>query len=282
MKLKNWIELIGFKGKTNRFGYKIKEFSCDNHLIKYAQWQHPKEKSKVINSEDIVAYKKFLSEGDFCIDIGAHTGDSTLPIAAAVGKTGLVLAVEPNHYVFPILQKNCLMNKNKYNIIPIYGAAHKKNEELIFHYSDKNYCNGGNHNSVNIFKRGHNFKLSVWGLDLKDLLEQDFSEELKKLSYIKIDTEGNDLYVINSIFDILTNYRPFIKFEIFKFTTREYREKLMSVFNKIEYKLFYVEKDPVTVSFEINIENICKNKHYDVFALPVEKIEMTLDKLQIK
>ena len=34
--------------------------------------------------------------------IGAHIGDTTLPIALAAGKKGFVLALEPNPYVFHV------------------------------------------------------------------------------------------------------------------------------------------------------------------------------------
>jgi FkbM family methyltransferase len=48
-------------------------------------------------------YQRFLTKGAVAIDIGAHTGDTTVPMALAAGNTGLVLAFEPNQYVYKIL-----------------------------------------------------------------------------------------------------------------------------------------------------------------------------------
>jgi len=48
--------------------------------IFYTQWLHPKKAQKQIREEDVDELKTFLAPRDVAIDIGAHTGDSTLPI----------------------------------------------------------------------------------------------------------------------------------------------------------------------------------------------------------
>ncbi len=83
----------------------------------FARWQHPGERPKVVTQQSIDALRAFLREGDVAIDIGAHTGDSTLPIALAVGARGLVLALEPNPYVFKVLEVNAALNPGKTRVI---------------------------------------------------------------------------------------------------------------------------------------------------------------------
>ncbi len=85
MKLKNLVQLAGFRERTKRYPYEINDFDLGNGtLVHYAQWLHPNESKKSIDIETVDAYREILKEGDFCIDIGAHTGDSTIPMAEAV------------------------------------------------------------------------------------------------------------------------------------------------------------------------------------------------------
>src|ERR1041384_4689973 len=74
--------------------------------VRFARWQHPNETLKVISQDEVTALREFLRPGDVAIDIGAHTGDSTLPIALALGASGTVFAIEPNPYVFKVLVAN--------------------------------------------------------------------------------------------------------------------------------------------------------------------------------
>lgn len=89
MKLKNLFQILGFRSSAKRYLYKINKFDIENGIeVNYAQWLHPSESQKVISQEQVNAYREVLEEGDFCIDIGAHTGDNTLPIAIATGLKG--------------------------------------------------------------------------------------------------------------------------------------------------------------------------------------------------
>ena len=107
MKIKSLVSFLGFRGKSQHYSYEIKRFDLAHRgIINYAQWLHPGESQKSMTAEIVDAYCDMLDEGDFCIDIGAHTGDSTLPMALAVGRSGCVLALEPNPYVYHVLEKN--------------------------------------------------------------------------------------------------------------------------------------------------------------------------------
>src|SRR5665647_997591 len=112
------------KTTFSEYGFKIDKFPIDNYgIVEYAQWLHPFQKPTVISGSNILFYQKLSSKGGMIIDIGAHTGDTTVPMALAVGKEGLVLGLEPNKYVFKILEKNADLNVDKTNIIPLCIAA---------------------------------------------------------------------------------------------------------------------------------------------------------------
>lgn len=272
MKLKNALQFFGlFRGRTKRYGYRV--VSCDlgeEGTIDYAIWQHPSVQDYTVERTHIDAYREFIKEGDFCIDIGAHGGDSTLPMALAAGSSGAVLALEPNHYVFPVLEKNSRLNHGKYHIIPLMAAAGQSEGEMIFEYSDAGYCNGGRHEGMSFWIHGHPFKLSTYGINLSQELRDDFSRWLPKLKYIKVDAEGYDLYILRSLSNIIEIYRPYIKAEVFKRTSLEYRRQLFSFFDKRGYRIFEVAEEPCIRGETISAENLQRRLHYDIMAIPMQ------------
>src|SRR5262245_17666256 len=84
-----------------QWGYDVRNFALPAFgRIQYAQWKHPSETAKIMAQEDVDGLRRFIAPGDFAIDVGAHTGDTTVPMALAAGPAGCVLALEPNPYVF--------------------------------------------------------------------------------------------------------------------------------------------------------------------------------------
>ena len=113
----------------------------------------------------------FLREGDVAIDIGAHTGDLTLPIALAVGARGLVFALEPNPYVFKVGGKRDA-ESGEGTRVPLMFAAMPADGQFEFEYSDSGYCNGGFHDGIARWRHGHFDRLRVEGRNLAEHLRR--------------------------------------------------------------------------------------------------------------
>lgn len=160
--------------------------------------------------------RAFLKPGDVAIDIGAHTGDTSIPMALAVGLKGAVFAVEPNLYVYKVLLANSALNRTKTNIFPLNIAATPEDGSFDFEYSDAGFCNGGFHAGIDPWKHTHFFKLKVTGRNLPRFLESKFPEEAKRLRFIKIDTEGFDRAVASSLRNMIIEQKPYLKTEMYK------------------------------------------------------------------
>ena len=273
MKLKNLIQLSGIRERTKRFTYEMYDFDLGNGtIVHYAQWLHPSESKKSITVEAVDAYREILKEGDFCIDIGAHTGDSTLPLALAVGKSGCVLALEPNPFVYHVLEKNARANDEVVNIRTMMAAAATTEGFLEFEYSDSGYCNGGRHEGISVLRHGHAFKLEVFCVDMEKELRENFSDLLPRLKFIKVDTEGYDLYVLRSLVNIIETYRPVVKAEVYKKTDRKYRREFLSLFQNLDYSVYKIVGEPTTPGPRLTEENLDEWKHYDVLCFPTDAI----------
>lgn len=269
MKLKEALYFLGLKPKIQIYGSKVNTFELPfEGAVSYAQWLHPRESKKIIRQDAVDELKKFLAPGDAAIDIGAHTGDSTVPIALAVGKTGCVFALEPNKYVFSVLKKNSELNSDKTNIVPLMFAATETDGEFEFNYSDSGFCNGGFHENVSKIKHAHAFKLKVEGRNLSNYLEAQHPEQIRKIRFIKVDAEGYDYTILKTLEKLIAAQKPFIKAEVHKLTTLAEREQFYQFLTNHSYEIFLVEEENNFRGQLLKKENLTIRKHFDIFCVP--------------
>ena len=275
MWLKNLFELLGFKRKSTNYLYEVIDYDVEGVIVHYAQWKHPRESKKIISTNLVKSYSQYINKGDFCIDIGAHSGDTTLPMAIAAGKSGCVLALEPNPHVYHVLEKNARANKHVGNIETILAAATPEMCFVDFEYSDSGFCNGGRHENISSLVHGHAYTLNVFGINLEHELKNNFASYLQNIKFIKVDAEGYDLYILMSIENILRDYLPVVKAEVFKKVSTEYRLKLLSFFINLGYTVYKIKEEPMTLGDKLTKENIEIEKHYDILCLPNKSFQPT-------
>lgn len=269
MKLKTAFHLLGLRPKPQVFGYEIVESHLpDDGLVQYAQWLHPKETRKSIRQEHVDAMRAYLSEGDVALDIGAHTGDSTIPLALAAGKSGRVLAFEPNPYVFKILSKNASLNADKTSIETHCLASTATDGPIEFEYSDSGYCNGGRHEGISVWVHGHAFRLRVQGINLENFLRREKAELLPRLKFIKVDAEGYDATILQSIQGLLAEFHPVIKCEFFKLLSEEQRQRQWSVLDSLGYDVFHITNQNDSRGERITRDTLMLRKHFDAICVP--------------
>ena len=199
------------------WGCRVRDFHLPvDGVVQYAGWLHPYETPKSIHQSEVDGLRRYLRPGDFAIDIGAHTGDTTVPMALAAGPTGCVLALEPNSYVFKVLEVNAALNRDKTRIEPRCIAATETDGQFVFHYSDASFCNGGfrSRQRWKLFRR--RYPLTVAGRRLLPVLRTEFAAWLPKLAYLKVDAEGYDRAILESILPVIRETQPVIRTEVFR------------------------------------------------------------------
>jgi FkbM family methyltransferase len=244
---------------TKEYPSKINSFDLrDEGTVDFANWENPLVSPLIINQEMIDFFKKFIKKGDLVIDIGANIGDTTVPMALAAGSSGVTLGFEPNPYVYKILEKNAALNKEKQNIVPLPYAITVKEEEFYYISSEASFANGGISPTKNSDHGKFIYPDKIKGVNLQVLLEQKYNDNLKNLSFIKIDTEGYDKEIIKSISDLIDRYKPVIVAESFKYNTPDEKIELYDVIEKHNYEIFYFE------DFNINANIIKLEKSNDI------------------
>lgn len=268
MKLKDLGRALGLRGQTREYPTEVSEAMLDDGPIRFARWLHPSEHVKTVTQASVDTLRHFLNRGDVAIDIGAHTGDSTVPMALAVGVEGTVFALEPNPYVFKVLALNASLNPARTHIVPLMFAAMPSDGEFEFDYSDEGYCNGGFHQSVSAWKHGHFSKLRVQGHNLLAYLHAHAPETLPKIKFVKIDTEGFDRAVARTLTDLLKTSRPYLKTEIYKHMPAVEREGYFDDLRQLGYQLFKCGDTEYRGEPILDAKDMSSWRHFDVFAVP--------------
>ena len=277
--IKKKIDKYRQKKTFQEYGYEIKKFNLSKEgEVAYAQWLHPFEEPQVISQSQVNFYRKFIKKGDLLIDIGAHTGDTTIPMALAASDGGLVLALEPNAYVYKILAVNAELNPAFGKIIPLPFAATENDGEFTFHYSDASFCNGGFLSNVKNQRHNHNYTLNVQGKNLEKYLRENFSTYLPNLSLLKVDAEGYDKEILKNMANIIKQSRPFILAECYKHLDREERVELYWSMATHNYAVFYLDSfEEKLITEKLTEEDMLKRKHFEIVAAPIEKQSVITD-----
>lgn len=268
--IKRKLEKRRLKKTFKEYGYQLKQFELAGlGKVEYAQWQHPFEAEKSITEDNVAFYRALTQAGGLIIDIGAHTGDTTVPMALAVGKEGAVLALEPNRYVYKILEKNAGLNQQLTNIIPLPYAATEQAGKFEFNYSDASFCNGGFLSQIENSRHHHNYTLEVEGIELESYLYEHYPELLPKLQLIKVDAEGYDKEILKTIPRLIEQYRPAIMAECYKRLNQQEREELYDVITRFNYRLYYIEDfEAGSKRVEIRRADMMQREHFEMLALP--------------
>ena len=245
----------------------------DEGKVDFANWDNPLISPLLITQEMIDFFKKFIKKGDLVIDIGANIGDTTVLMALAAGSSGITLGFEPNPFVYKILEKNASLNKEKQNIVTLPYAITVKEEEFYYISSEASFANGGISPTKNSIHGKFIFPDKIKGINLQVLLEQEYEDTLKDLSFIKIDTEGYDKEIIKSISGLIYKYKPTIVAESFKYSTPEEKVELYNVINQHEYEIFYFEDFNINariIKLETSNDIINWEKTINIYAVPID------------
>lgn len=225
-----------------KFGYRIDNFDLGKHgSFQYAKWMHPLELDKVFTEDLIDNYKKIISPNSTVIDIGAHTGDTSVVYSLATGEKGTVIAFEPNPYVFDILKENSILC-NRGKIIPInmgvVNSPDKSIVELTFYYGDKNFCNGGHAEPLKLNENtGLPFPLKINCVDLQSWIKEN-NINVYDISFVKIDTEGYDKEILKGMKNIFNIHKPIIQFEKFPILPKSELIELYDTITELGYNIY--------------------------------------------
>ena len=269
--IKNKMERNKIKKTFKKYGTRIDQLVLEKEgAIEFAVWENPLESPKKVTQEMVDFYKRFAPKGCLAIDIGAHIGDTTVPLALAVGVEGTTLAFDPNPYVYEVLATNSKLNRDKTNIYPYNFAIAVEAGKYFYNSSEATHNNGGISQKEKNQHGKYQLNRKVTAVNLADFLESEHEMEVKRLGFIKIDVEGLDLAVLVSIQRIIARYRPNVIAECFRDLSNAQRDQLFTLFAEMDFDLYKLNDfDANAELVKLNRkEDMRKWKHFDFCAMP--------------
>jgi len=152
---------------------------------------------------ELAQLHRWVRPGDAVVDVGAHYGTYTLPLARLVGAQGHVYAVEPAEHARSVLSRNIRMNQlRNVQLLPVAAGAKSAHATLHLHddLSRASLRDSCEH-------RPDAESVEVVRLD-------DVVPSGRRISLIKMDVEGYEPQALQGATGILIRNRPVVIFEL--------------------------------------------------------------------
>lgn len=160
--------------------------------------------------EEVLVFEKFLIKGNFYIDVGGNLGYLALNAERLVGKDGLVIALEPDVTILPLLRRNLEHNKSTIRVVEI--AASSERGSVTFNIATESGLSRLENSSKSSFGMELLQKTEVQADTLDNIVAEQAGD--RKVDFIKIDVEGHELTVLKGATSILKKDGPTLILEV--------------------------------------------------------------------
>jgi len=186
--------------------------------------------------------EKFLTPTSSIIDIGANIGIHSVYFAN-IATNGNIISVEPQTHIYEVLIKN-IQHHN--NITPINIAIYPEPKITSFFVAEDNaYSSLKDTQRKTILKKQNIITFPA----------NYFKDVLEKIDFIKIDVEGLENDVVESMKELLELHKPTLFIEIYKGdNSNPDPEKTINMLLNMGYKAYYVD-DGVLKIYEKHNDN---------------------------
>jgi FkbM family methyltransferase len=140
----------------------------------------------------VVILREHINPGDIVLDIGANEGVMSAFAASLVGRTGCVVAVEPQSRLLDVLEINLALNSTgSYHVV--HGAVSDQNTPVTVSLTPEG--NTGASSIVRKYRWSRKTE-SVAAYTIDALAK---SHNLNRIDFVKIDVEGYEPEVLKSV-----------------------------------------------------------------------------------
>jgi FkbM family methyltransferase len=229
-------------------------------LDRYGEWAEP----------EVALLTGLLRPGDVVIDIGAHIGTMTVPLARAVGASGTVLAFEPQPFLFRILAANVALNALDHVQVFEHGLGERAERVWVRPIA---YERGGNFGILSLDgsyagKEGEGIGIRVWPLDRR-------APGVDRCRLMKIDVEGMEDAVLAGAAQLIERTRPLVYFEM----NKRSQDPVLDRLRGWRYRLYW---HPVPMFHAENFAGLADNPYgargdLNVLAVPDEMADVQPD-----
>jgi len=209
-----------------------------------------------------------IPENAVIFDVGANVGVMSL-LLCKNNPGSLIHAFEPTHYALKKFMKNMDLNPNLKNRIQVTQCFVSKDEgdgSGLKAYSSWNISGSTGE------KHGVHGGTAMSAENVSSIRLDDYciNQQLTRLDFIKIDTDGHELDVLLGAEKCIAQFRPSLVFELGIYVMEErniHFKDYLSYFNALHYRLF-TSKACKPLTAENYTQYVPKYGTIDVVAIP--------------
>lgn len=158
-----------------------------------------------------VLIRGVVQAGEGCLDIGAHKGYFTLSMAQQTGSQGVVHAFDADPRVFAVLQEN--VARNGFDWVHCHALALGEEAGSI-RYSLTNKMGNSSRFAPPLVREDLREEIDVPMRPLDEVMEtQGAFEAETPFSFIKLDAEGSEPYIMRGMTRTLDIFKPILFME---------------------------------------------------------------------
>lgn len=207
-------------------------------------------------------YRKLIRKGDTVVDIGAHMGRHLAVFQELVGD-GKLFAFEPLPKEFQYLQRTFQASN-----VSLHNAAlsNMPGKSTFYELPDCPEESG-------LILRTDKHGVKQNKIDVEVHCLDEYEDNLKNLNYIKIDTEGAEVLILEGAKKTLRRYRPFISTEYGHAAYASYGLNAHSLYDFCEENDYLITDLWGNVMLSLEVwEKMVDSCYWDFFLVPKERI----------
>lgn len=191
-------------------------------------------------------WTKYFQDAKVIFDIGANLGNHSLYWASTLN-CEKVYSFEPFKPNFDLLKEN--IEKNKLNqIIPFnMGVGDGKAKAILKSFDESNY-GATTLEEVDLSNQQENANT----MDIVDIDSFVRDNEIEKVDFVKIDTEGFEEKVISGMMEVITKFKPALWIEV---SPQSYKN-VFQILNELEYVVVDIEGFNVLLMQKDKVKNL--------------------------
>lgn len=212
-------------------------------------------------------YRSILVPGDVCVDVGAHTGRHTVPMAMCVGPHGIVHAFEP----LPAINARL---RTVVAALPRDAApVHVHDVALGVEAGVCDFV------AVNELPEYSGFRRRIYDSEVTTSVIRVASDrldnvlrELPRLDYMKVDVEGGEFLVLGGASTLIRRFAPVITFEFGDNSLVHYQHRAGDMYDLLAgwgYRLLDI--NGVELDRSGFVASSARQELWDYIALPPQR-----------
>jgi FkbM family methyltransferase len=209
---------------------------------------------------EMLVLARFIRRDDVVIDAGAHRGLYTWLLARLVGRSGCVIAIEPQPALATYLRR--AFARQPQVVVVQKGLSNHQGTALLTVPQDQGHEAIG-HATLEVSK-GRSMRIETTTVDHLDV----------KPSFIKADVEDHEFHLISGSRHTIEEHHPVLLLEIqrnrpgrdeSRASRDESRMRLVNLLNELGYRSHYVDQSGALHSFDIHrltdpSDSICEDR----------------------